>query len=281
MNKKVFILCALIICIAFQTVALAERESASYSIDITFGGERFTNIFNIEWETEEIDRPYSYGVTDGERYIAIRDGLEASSPVIKIIHGVYPYRIIGHHLLDANGTDEIVISVDGKTYRGCINVNFAVSSLEYRDAGGELKENELKPKGMFVFPKDSSYYPYYFPDKDAQWDGRYGARVDTYFEYVDMRDGWYKTANGMWYMDSEIHQLTDQEIFELYGVKNPILFRYGDTDPVIGQVQEKLDIPITNELDDKTETYLADYQRKQGLLCSGLLDQNTYELLMK
>jgi len=281
MNKKAFMLCALIICIAFQAIAFAERESASYSIDIVFGGERFTNVFNVEWDTDEVYQPYGYGITPGDRQMVIRGGMELSSPTIAIIKGEYPYRIVGHYRVDTHNTDEIIVTVDGETYRGFINLMGDTSALEYRNAGGILKESDLQPQGMIVFPKGSEYDTFYFPEENAIWDQNYGAGKDLYFEYVEVYDGWYKTAHGKWYKDNEIHQLTIQEISELYGTNNPILFRYGDVDPIIGQVQEKLSISITNELDDITRGRLANYQYNNGLLDSGLIDQDTYDALMK
>lgn len=281
MNKRVLILYVLIICVAFQTVAFAERESASYSIDIVFGGERFTNVFNIEWDTEETYEPYGYGVTESWRQTALRDGKEAYSPIIIVMHGDYPYHVVGHHELDGYHADEIIVVIDGKTYRGCIGIMSDTSALEYRDAGGILNDSDLRPQGMFAFPKGSRYDTFYFPDEYAIWDQGYGAGEGKYFEYVEVFEGWYKTADGKWYKDSELHQLTEQEISELFGAKNPVLFRYGDTDSVIGQIQEKLRITITNEFDDKTLNALRNYQDRHGLLYSGLLDQKTYDSLMK
>ena len=269
MNKNAFVLCILIICIVFQTV------------DILFCGERFTNIFNVEWDTEERYEPYGYGVTESRRQIALRDGKEASSPIITVIQGDYPYRIVGHYELDGHHADEIVIVIDGKTYRGCIGIMCDTSALKYRDAGGTLKESDLQPQGMFVFPEDSRYDIFYFPDEYAICDQGYGAGEGMYFEYIEVFEDWYKTADGKWYRDSELHPLTTQETAELYGAENPILFRYGDVDPVIGQIQQKLNIPITNELNDKTWSALRIYQDRNGLLCSGLVDQNTYDYLIQ
>lgn len=278
MYKRALILLLLTLCLVFPIQVSADRQSTSVSIDVSFGDRTFTNVFDVSWDTEEVYRPCGYGSVNDDRYTVIRNKKEElNSDIIKVLQGPFTFRIIDSMNVNAESIVEIIASKDGETYRGFIYGSYWTTSLNYLKNGGLLESEELQPKGIFVAPKKTRYYPYYYPNFHSDADGAYGANYDVYYEYVDKYGDWYKTANGLWFSNEAFYELSDTAMNSLFGSDNPILFRYGDIDPKIKIVQEKLNITTTSQLDDNTYGRLRSYQNQNGLIPSGLIDKETLE----
>ena len=277
MAKKLLLI--LILLLALPVLASAERQSADTSITVTFGDKKFVNTFEVSWNTEKVYRPYGYGYVEDDRRIILRKTSDPASEAVKILQGPFPFLIMDSILTNSSSIVEIIASSQGTTYRGYIYGAYNTTSLSFMKNGGVLSDSDLCPQGMFLVPKNIRFYPCYYPDKHAEADGAWSLSSDAHLEYVEKYGDWYKTANGTWYSNPTFRELTAEEINSLYGENNPILYRYGDTDPKIGEVQEKLGLPVTCQLDDKTYDKLRFFQLHNGLTIFGSIDQNTLDFL--
>ena len=277
MTKKTLLI--LILLLALPALASAERQSADTSITVTFGDKKFVNTFEVSWNTEKVYRPYGYGYVEDDRYIILRKTSDPASEAVKTLQGPFAFLIMDSINTDSTFVVEIIVSSQGTIYHGYINGPYNTSSLNFAKNGGTLSDSDLQPQGMFFIPKRVRFYPCFYPKKYAEADGAWSLSSDAHLEYVEKYGDWYKTANGTWFSNPAFHELTTEEIDSLYGEDNPILYRYGDVDPKIGEVQEKLGLPVTCQLDDTTYDELRFFQLRNGLSIFGSIDQNTLDFL--
>lgn len=274
----------LILVLALPALASAERQSADTSITVTFGDKKFVNTFEVSWNTEKVYRPYGYGYIDDEwnDYITVWTSPQMESSSSRLIKAPFVFRILDAIFIDDSIIIEFDTTIDGATQHGFMRNSHETTSLQYKEHGGILDENALKPVGMFLIPKEVRFYLCCYPNFYAEsslFDGAWELNADAHLEYVEKYGDWYKTADGTWFSNPAFRELTAEEIDRLYGKDNPILYRYGDTNPKIGEVQQKLGLPVTCQLDDTTYNKLRFFQLRNDLTIFGSIDQNTLDFL--
>lgn len=279
MIKKTLLACILMLILVLPAYSCAERQSTEASITVTFGDKKFVNTFEVSWNTEKVYRPYGYGYVDDSWYEYIT---VSSSPLMdstRLLKAPFAFKILDVNKVDGSLVTEFTTVIDGVTEHGFMWNAYNTSSLEYKSHGGLLDENDLTPMGILLIPKGIRFYPYCYPSKHAEADAAWGFSSDALYEYVEKYGDWYKTADGTWFSNPSFRELTTEEIDRLFGDANPILYRYGDTAPLIGEVQERLGIPVTYQLDDKTYTELRRYQRDNNLQNLGAIDRKTLDFI--
>ena len=279
MIKNTLLACVLMLILVLPSYSYAERQSAEASITVTFGDKKFVNTFEVSWNTEKVYRPYGYGYVHDDRYIILRKTSDPASESIKTLQGPFPFLIMDSISTDSSEVIEIIVSSQGTSYHGYIQGSYNTTSLNFAKNGGTLSNSDLSVQGILLIPKGIRFYPYYYPSKHAEADGAWGFSSDALFEYVEKYGNWYKTADGTWFSNPSFRELTAEEIDQLFGDANPILYRYGDTASLIGEVQERLGVPVTYQLDDKTYAELRRYQRNNNLLNLGAIDRKTLDLI--
>lgn len=265
---------------------LKNRSESIDSLPVPIGG--YAEIGSDSQDTVYLTRLY-----------AIPD---VRSDVVYEITGIAPVRVVESSNINGDNWYRLLLDTGTKVIDGYSNaVRFSPSMPieRYIELGGKLNPKDQKVKGFIkITSKDGYYYDY--PDGSTS-DGRLSfAPNREIYEYIDEKNGYYLTTFGYWIKGTDASKVTEEEATSFFGTSNKVLARYLESNEYVTEVQNLLSTDewpfymsgdeiksfkelashwTLGQLDNYTKSALVRYQRKTGLIISGILDMNTLRSL--